>query len=103
VTHVHVDLTDSTAVTEALTPLTDITHVFYVAWSSRPTEAQNREANSAMLRNVLSVVVPNCPALVHVCLQTGTKHYVGAFEAIGKTVPILDPPYTEDMPRLCWN
>ena len=58
------------------TPLTDITHVFYVAWSPRATEAENREANSAMLRNVLSVVVPNCAALAHVSLQTGTKHYL---------------------------
>ncbi|PUZ40555.1 hypothetical protein GQ55_9G433400 [Panicum hallii var. hallii] len=99
VTHVHVDLTDSPTVAEAHAPLTDITHVFYVAWSSRPTDAQNREANAAMLRNVLSAVVPTCPALAHVCLQTGTKHYVGSFEAIGR-VPLPDPPYTEDMPRL---
>ncbi|WVZ57332.1 hypothetical protein U9M48_007730 [Paspalum notatum var. saurae] len=100
VTHIHVDLTDSAAVAEALAPLTDITHVFYVAWSSRPTEAQNRDTNTAMLRNVLSAVVPNCPALAHVSLQTGTKHYVGAFEAIGNIPAVLDPPYTEDMPRL---
>ncbi|OEL25803.1 3-oxo-Delta(4,5)-steroid 5-beta-reductase [Dichanthelium oligosanthes] len=53
-----------------------------------------------MLRNVLSAVVPACPALVHVCLQTGTKHYVGSFEAIGKIPIPLDPPYTEDMARL---
>ena len=39
-THVHVYVTDSAAVAEALTPLTDITHVFYVAWSSCPTEAR---------------------------------------------------------------
>ncbi|RCV44249.1 hypothetical protein SETIT_9G358300v2 [Setaria italica] len=58
VTHIKVDLTDSAAVAEALTPLTDVTHVhvFYVALSPRPTEAQSRETNSAMLRNVLSVV-----------------------------------------------
>jgi Delta4-3-oxosteroid 5beta-reductase len=98
-THINVDLTDSATVAEALTPLTDITHVFYVAWSPRATEAENREANSAMLRNVLSVVVPNCPALAHVSLQTGIKHYLGPFELIGK-IPTPDPPYTEDVPRL---
>jgi nucleoside-diphosphate-sugar epimerase len=99
VTYLHLDLADSAAVAEALAPLTDITHVFYAAWASRPTEAENREANSAMLRSVLSVVVASCPALAHVCLQTGRKHYVGPFDAIGK-VPAHDPPYTEDMPRL---
>jgi len=99
VTHLLLDLADPVAVAEALKPLTDITHVFYAAWSSHPTEAQNREANSAMLRNVLSVLVPGCPALAHVCLQTGRKHYIGPYEAIGK-IPVPDPPYTEDMPRL---
>ena len=67
-THIHIYVTDSTAVAEALTLLTDITHVFYVAWSPRATEAENREANSAMLSNVLSIVVPNCPVLAHVSL-----------------------------------
>ncbi|OEL25798.1 3-oxo-Delta(4,5)-steroid 5-beta-reductase [Dichanthelium oligosanthes] len=96
VTHIHVDLTDSAAATEALTPLTDITHVFYVAWTWRATEEENCEANSAMLRNVLSVVVPNCPSLVHVTLQTGTRHYFGRYSEN----PVHDTPYTEDMPRL---
>ncbi|XP_047086747.1 (S)-8-oxocitronellyl enol synthase ISY1-like [Lolium rigidum] len=99
VTYLHLDLADSAAVAEALAPLTDVTHIFYAAWSNHPTEAENREANSAMLRSVLSVVVASCPALVHVCLQTGRKHYVGPFDAIGK-IPANDPPYTEDMPRL---
>ncbi|KAG2561149.1 hypothetical protein PVAP13_8KG111603 [Panicum virgatum] len=76
VTHFHVDLSDSGA-------------------------AQNREVNSAMLRNVLAVVVPSCPALAHVSLQTGTKHYMGPPEAFGRTAA-LDLPYTEDMPRLDW-
>ncbi|EMS53364.1 hypothetical protein TRIUR3_02028 [Triticum urartu] len=53
-----------------------------------------------MLGNVLSVVVPGCPALAHVCLQTGRKHYVGPFESICKIPGVPDPPYTEDMPRL---
>ncbi|KAL6893451.1 hypothetical protein ACP4OV_007549 [Aristida adscensionis] len=99
VTHLHLDLTDSAAVAEALAPLTDITHVFYVSWSSRPTEAKDLEVNSAMFRNVLYVVVANCPGLVHVSLQTGTKHYFGRYEPLGDNPP-LDTPYTEDMPRL---
>jgi nucleoside-diphosphate-sugar epimerase len=112
-------LADSAAVAEALAPLTDITHVFYAALSPHMIEARNRRANPAMLRNVLSVVVPNCAALAHVCLQTGTKHYTGPPEAIaGRIVggiirgifgggaaaaQPLSPPYTEDMPRLGWR
>jgi len=98
VAHVQVDLTDAAAVAEALAPLTDITHVFYVAMSWRPTEAQTGETNSAMLRNVLSVVVRNCPRLAHVSLQTGTRHYFGRLD--GTTGRVHDPPYTEDMARL---
>ncbi|PUZ44225.1 hypothetical protein GQ55_8G072700 [Panicum hallii var. hallii] len=101
VTHLHLDLADPVAVAEALTPLNDVTHVFYAAWSPRATEAQNREVNSAMLRNVLSAVVPSCPAIVHISLQTGTKHYMGPPEDFRRTAA-LDPPYSEDMPRLDW-
>ncbi|CAN6300463.1 unnamed protein product [Urochloa humidicola] len=96
VTHIQADLTDSAAAAEALAPLTDITHVFYVAWTWRATEEENCAANSAMLRNVLSVVIPNCPALAHVTLQTGTRHYFGRYSG----TRVHDPPYTEDMPRL---
>ncbi|CAN6312260.1 unnamed protein product [Urochloa humidicola] len=100
VTHIHVDLTDAAAVSATLAPLTDITHVFYVAVSWRATEAQTREANTAMLRNVLSAVVPTCPELVHVSLQTGTMHYFGGPLGSKTTTCVHDPPYTEDMPRL---
>uniref|UniRef100_A0A0E0LMZ4 PRISE-like Rossmann-fold domain-containing protein n=1 Tax=Oryza punctata TaxID=4537 RepID=A0A0E0LMZ4_ORYPU len=97
VTHLCVDLADPAAVAEALAPLTDITHVFYVAWAPHLVEARNREANSGMLRNVLSVVFPSCPALVHVALQTGSKHYIGPPESIGKFA--IETPFSEDMPR----
>ncbi|CAL4940093.1 unnamed protein product [Urochloa decumbens] len=73
VTHLHLDLADAAAVAQALAPLTDITHVFYAAWSPFPGAAEDeaREANCAMLRNVLAAAVPACPALAHVCLHTG--------------------------------
>ncbi|KAL0422562.1 UNVERIFIED_CONTAM: 3-oxo-Delta(4,5)-steroid 5-beta-reductase [Sesamum latifolium] len=83
-----------------LSPLTDITHVFYATWTNRPTEAENCEANGRMLQNVLDAVIPNCPNLKHICMQTGRKHYVGPFEAFGKLETQLETPYTEDMPRL---
>uniref|UniRef100_A0A0E0GP67 PRISE-like Rossmann-fold domain-containing protein n=1 Tax=Oryza nivara TaxID=4536 RepID=A0A0E0GP67_ORYNI len=99
VTHICVDLADPAAVSAALAPLSDITHVFYVAWAPHFFEEdQNREANSRMLRNVLSAVVPNCPVLVHVSLQTGSKYYIGPPESIGKFT--IETPFSEDMPRL---
>ncbi|KAE8769097.1 3-oxo-Delta(4,5)-steroid 5-beta-reductase [Hordeum vulgare] len=55
VMHLRLDLADPTSISEVLAPLTDITYVFYDAWSSYPSEEQNKEANSAMLPNVLSV------------------------------------------------
>ncbi|KAG2663532.1 hypothetical protein I3760_16G034900 [Carya illinoinensis] len=82
-----------------LSPLTDVTHIFYVTWTSRPTEEENCEANGAMFLNVLRAVIPNAPNLRHVCLQTGTKQYMGPFEAYGK-IQVHDPPFTEDLPRL---
>uniref|UniRef100_A0A0E0AMA3 PRISE-like Rossmann-fold domain-containing protein n=1 Tax=Oryza glumipatula TaxID=40148 RepID=A0A0E0AMA3_9ORYZ len=98
VTHLCVDLADAAAVAEALAPLTDITHVFYVALAApHLAEARSREANAGMLRNVLAAVVPTCPALAHVALQTGSKHYIGPPESIGKLA--VETPFSEDMPR----
>ncbi|KAJ0973737.1 hypothetical protein J5N97_015702 [Dioscorea zingiberensis] len=95
--HIQCDISDPDDTLEKLAPLTDVTHIFYVSWAARPTEAENCAVNSAMLRNVLSVVLPNAPNLQHVCLQTGRKHYFGAFEFLGKEIP--EPPFTEDMAR----
>ncbi|XP_015689910.2 3-oxo-Delta(4,5)-steroid 5-beta-reductase-like [Oryza brachyantha] len=114
VTHVHLDLADADAVAEALTPLTDITHVFYFAWASSPppapsatdidkeqAEVEERAANCAMLRNVLSVVVPNCPVLAHICIQTSRRHFVDPFEPLS-SMPIKLRPFSEDLPRLTY-
>lgn len=99
VEHVQCDLSDPDETGSKLSPLSDITHVFYSAWSAHPTEAENVAANSRMLRNVLSVVVASAPNLAHVCLQTGRKHYVGSFEHLGAVEP-HEPPFVEDLPRL---
>ncbi|CAL9075066.1 unnamed protein product, partial [Musa acuminata var. zebrina] len=99
VQHIQCDVLDAADAVAKLSPLTDVTHLFYVAWANRLTEAENRVVNSAMLRNVLSAVVPSAPNLCHVCLQTGRKHYVGPFEAVGKALA-HDPPFCEDLPRL---
>ncbi|KAJ3697867.1 hypothetical protein LUZ61_001572 [Rhynchospora tenuis] len=99
VDHVQCDISNPADALDKLSALTDLTHVFYTAWSDQGTEAANREVNSAMLRNVLEAVIPSCPNLQHVCLVTGRKHYTGPFEAIGK-IQAHDPPFSEDLPRL---
>lgn len=97
--YIQCDLSDESDALAKLSPLTDVTHVFYVTWANRSSELENCRVNGAMLRNALHALVPNAPNLRHVCLQTGIKHYVGPFEAFGKVTP-HDPPFTEDLPRL---
>ncbi|RLN41201.1 3-oxo-Delta(4,5)-steroid 5-beta-reductase [Panicum miliaceum] len=103
VVNLQVDLADTTAVAAALAPLADITHIFYAAWSSprhgSAADAVACDANRAMLRNVLSAVVPSCPALAHVCLQTGRDQFVDPFDPVMGT-PSATRPYPEDLPRL---
>ncbi|RWW45200.1 hypothetical protein BHE74_00048972 [Ensete ventricosum] len=99
VRHIRCDVLDPADAAAKLSPLSDVTHIFYVAWANRFTEAENRTANAAMLRNVLAAVLPSAPNLRHVCLQTGRKHYIGPFESIGK-ISAHDPPFHEDLPRL---
>ncbi|KAK7321653.1 hypothetical protein VNO77_32502 [Canavalia gladiata] len=97
--YIQCDISDQNDAESKLSRLTDVTHIFYISWTSRPTEAQNSEVNGAMLKNVLRAVIPNAPNLRHVSLQTGGKHYIGPFELVGKIKP-HDPPFTEDLPRL---
>ncbi|KAK7321655.1 hypothetical protein VNO77_32504 [Canavalia gladiata] len=97
--YIQCDISDQNDAESKLSRLTDVTHIFYVSWTSRPTEAQNCEVNGTMLRNVLRAVIPNAPNFRHVSLQTGVKHYLGPFELFGKIKP-HEPPFTEDLPRL---
>ncbi|CAH2078096.1 unnamed protein product [Thlaspi arvense] len=97
--YIQCDVSDAEDSRSKLSPLTDVTHVFYVTWTNGSSERDICEANGSMLRNVLRAIVPNAPNLRHVCLQTGTKHYIGPFDSLEKT-DRPDPPFTEDMPRL---
>ncbi|KAK3013895.1 hypothetical protein RJ639_009423 [Escallonia herrerae] len=99
VEYIQCDISDPQETQSKLSVIQDITHIFYVTWASKPTEAQNCEINGNMFKNVLTAVIPNSPNLQHICLQTGRKHYVGPFELFGKIVP-HDPPFHEDLPRL---
>jgi nucleoside-diphosphate-sugar epimerase len=93
---VSVDLLDRAAVREAFYSL-DPTHVFFTTWTRRDTEAENVAANGAMLANALDGLT-GARSLAHVALVTGTKHYLGPFEAYGTSKP--DTPFVEDRPRL---
>ncbi|HLY88165.1 MAG TPA: SDR family oxidoreductase [Acetobacteraceae bacterium] len=79
---VSVDLRDEKASREALSPLADVTHVAYTAiyenadnlvggWS----DADQIEANNAMLRNVVEPLLSGGAALKHVSILQGTKAY----------------------------
>ncbi|XP_010905261.1 3-oxo-Delta(4,5)-steroid 5-beta-reductase [Elaeis guineensis] len=100
VEHIQCDVSDFEDTLAKLSPLADVTHIFYAARVNRSTEAENREVNSAMLRNVLTNVLPNAPNLRHICLQTGIKHYVGPFESIHGKVKAHESPFREALPRL---
>lgn len=99
VEYIQCDVSDPADTESKLSVLTDVTHIFFVSWTNRATEAENCEVNGAMLRNVLRAVIPNAPNLRHVSLQTGGKHYIGPFELVGK-IEAHEPPFTEDLPRL---
>jgi len=93
-TQIHVDVTDREATAQAING-TGFTHVFYCTWQRRPTEAENRKVNGAMLANVLD---PLPSSVQHVALTTGLKHYLGPFEAYAKTP--LETPFKEQQPRV---
>ncbi|KAI3461650.1 hypothetical protein Pfo_018313 [Paulownia fortunei] len=72
---------------EKLSPLEDVTHIFWVTWASQfPLDSSEcYEQNKAMMAN----------ALRHVSLQTGTKHYVSLQGSSGEEVSYYD----EQSPR----
>ncbi|KAJ3673039.1 hypothetical protein LUZ60_006413 [Juncus effusus] len=96
VEHIQCDLESASEVEEKVSLLSNVTHVFYEDYDE---ELGNRDVNSAILRNVLSVVMSSSPNLQHVCLLTGRNHYLGPFESIGKC-RAHEPPFSEDLPRL---
>lgn len=90
--HLPVDLLDAAATRAALADCGHITHVFYAAYSQRPTRAEEVAPNLTMLRNLVDAVEQVSPNLVHINLMHGTKWYgnhLGAFKT----------PATETDPR----
>lgn len=91
------DLLDPEVLTAALQGLRP-THVFYVSWIRRETEAENCETNTAMMRHLFDALRP-AGSVRHVALMTGLKHYLGPFEAYGQGA-MPDTPFREDAERL---
>lgn len=97
--YIQCDVLDEADAQEKITPLSDVTHLFWVVWVSRSSEERNCHDNGKMFQNVLDALLPNAPRLQHIVLQTGAKQYFGPFNLVGK-IPTHDPPFREDMPRL---
>ena len=89
------DLQDAAALRQALAEV-DPAHVFICTWLRQPTEAENVRVNGGMVRNLFAALAGK--QIVHAALVTGTKHYLGPFEAYGQTN--AETPFREDNPRL---
>ena len=89
------DLLDPQATEHALAGL-PITHVFYCTWVRRDNERENMEANGAMMRNLFAAL--DSDNLAHASLVTGTKQYLGSFEAYGSGR--IETPFRESEPRV---
>ncbi len=89
------DLLDKPATEQALASL-PITHVFYCTWIRRDDEKANIEANSAMMRHLFEAL--DSDNLEHASLVTGTKQYLGSFEAYGSGR--IETPFRESEPRV---
>lgn len=92
------DLLDIASLTAALANISP-THVFITTWMRNETEAENIRVNSAMVRNLLSVLSPK-KSVQHVALVTGLKHYLGPFDAYAKEGFLPVTPLSEEQPRL---
>lgn len=87
-----VDLRDADATARELADLTDITHVFFTAYSPDPDIAAEIPVNVGMLENLMNAIEPVAGDLQHVQLMHGAKWY-GTFLGQYRT------PAREDDPR----
>ena len=89
------DLLDVESVRSAVQGL-PITNVFITTWLRQETEAENVKVNGAMVENLFTALEKS--PLQHAALVTGTKQYLGPFEAYGQVS--AETPFREDNPRL---
>lgn len=91
------DLLNLDALNDALSKYSP-THVFFCTWLRQDTEAENVRVNGALLHNLLTALERTGASVQHLALVTGTKQYLGPFEAYGQTA--AETPFREDNPRL---
>lgn len=89
------DLLQLTGLAIALRDVTP-TNVFFSTWLRQKTEAENVAVNGEMIENLFAAL--RGKPLRHAALVTGTKHYLGPFEAYGQNSS--ETPFREDAPRL---
>jgi nucleoside-diphosphate-sugar epimerase len=89
------DLRDRSALIAALASA-EPAHVFYCTWLRQRTEAENVTVNGEMIENVFAAL--RGKGVQHVALVTGTKHYLGPFEAYAQSA--VETPFRENSPRL---
>lgn len=93
--YVAVDLLDESDTRVKLSPLTDVTHIFYAAYQDRPTWAELVAPNVAMLVNVVNAIEPIAPSLQHISLMQGYKVYgahLGPFKTPAKETDAYHMP-----------
>lgn len=90
--HLAVDLLDSQQTKAELGRALGITHVFYSAYTERPSATETVVPNLAMLANVMDAVESASPQFRHVNLMHGTKWY-------GNHLGPFATPAREDDPR----
>ena len=73
--HIAVDLLDSADCRTKLGPLTNISHLFYLAITERSDPGETVTANSNMFLNLVKTIEATSPALEHVHLSQGTRWY----------------------------
>ena len=86
------DLTDAADCRAKLGGLSDVSHIFYTAYSKQPSVPAEIPVNLGMLENMLDAVEPIATGLQHVQLMLGAKWY-GTYLGSYKT------PAREDDPR----
>ena len=89
------DLLDLQSIQSAVQGL-PISNVFITTWLRQETEAENVKVNGAMVENLFAALEKS--PLRHAALVTGTKQYLGPFEAYGQVA--AETPFREDNPRL---
>jgi nucleoside-diphosphate-sugar epimerase len=95
VRHVAADLLDRTSLEAQAHALSDITHVFFCSRAVAQGYAISVDANTAMLENLLDVMLPGAPALRHVQLVHGLKWYGTHIGAIKLPAKESDPPHAD--------